>query len=281
MNALADAYDTGDVFNGSWRKKSANGTSQGQWCDLSMCAGNPSPQYYAASPMVSVALAASTDGGIYVGSNQSPKKKWLTKATIYSDLATPLPLNLILLDYLLFYPFIDESTTDAQPVTNTVTIPRYTTGTGVQIIAVSQAARTGGNTFQITYTNQDGVAGRLTKVVTENAYSGNGNIVTCHRTDIGCAGPFIPLQAGDTGVRSIESFQMISGPDVGLLSLVLVRPLAEIQLREVTAPVEKEFFKDASTLPEIKDDAYLNHICCAIGSVGAVNIFGLIEVVYS
>jgi hypothetical protein len=189
---------------------------------------------------------------------------------------------MMMLDYLLFYPFIDEGTQDAQTMDNTVTLPRHVTGAGVQIMAVSLAGRTGGQTFQVTYTNQAGVSGHLSQVVLQNTVSVNGSIVTQRNGgNTATRGPFIPLQTGDTGVRSIESVQMISGVDVGLFALVLVKPVAQASLRGVDAPVEVDYLVDFSQAPEIANDAYLNVICCPSGSLAATTLYGDITTVWS
>ena len=53
--------------------------------------------------------------------------------------ATALPMTLTLMDYLMYYPLIDEGTTDEQFMVNNATLPRYTDGDGVQRMAVSVA----------------------------------------------------------------------------------------------------------------------------------------------
>ena len=56
-----------------------------------------------------------------------------------ATVATALPMTLTLMDYLMYYPLIDEGTTDEQFMINTATLPRYETGDGVQMMAVSVA----------------------------------------------------------------------------------------------------------------------------------------------
>jgi hypothetical protein len=247
---------------------------------MSMSPGNPSPQYYAAAPMVAVQMKQSTDGGIFHGGAVSTSTKHLRQICLTSNSATGLPLPFILCDYLMFYPFVDEGSTDEQFMTNSVTLPRWTDGKGVQVMAVSVAGRTGGQTFRINYTNSDGVAGRISQTVIQNTATAIGTIVTSATATNGAAGPFIPLQAGDSGVRSIESVQMISGPDVGLFTLVLVKPLCSMQLYEQTAPAEKDFFIYAHETPRIYDDAYLNFLCLPNGSLSGVAFNGYINCVW-
>jgi hypothetical protein len=129
----------------SWRKVPTQTTALGIWFDLSMSPGNPVPNYYAAAPLVSKRLAQSTDGGIFHGSAVSPMVKHLTKLTAITVTTTAVPLPMILLDYLLYYPFIDMSVFgEAQPMTQGETLPRYPTGAGVQMMAVEVAAQIGG-----------------------------------------------------------------------------------------------------------------------------------------
>lgn len=239
-----------------------------------MSTGNPAAQYYAASPLVATALAQSTDGGLNHGGAVSTKKKFLRKATVLGTSATSLPMNMILLDYLLHYPFIDQSVTDPQVMDNTVTLPRHTDGEGVMIMAVAVAAQIGGQSFNVTYTNSRGETGRVSKTVTmTTTQSVNGTIINSARADALGSGPFIPLQDGDTGVRSIESVT-VNGADVGLMSLVLVKPVAQLCLVGIDAPVEVDYLKDFSHMPQIVDDAYLNFICCPNGNLSGQEFNG-------
>ena len=275
-----DAELDGKIRQFSFRKSPTQATTAGLWFDLSMSPGNPVPQYYAASPLISVQMKQSTDGGLFHGANTN-SSKWLKSTLLMSNSATGLPMPFILCDYLLYYPFIDEGTTDPQPLTTSVSLPRWTDGKGVKIMAISVAGRTGGQTFNISYTNQDGVSGRTTQTVIQNSATAIGTIVTSATATNGAAGPFIPLQRGDTGVRSIESVQMISGPDVGLFTLVLVKPLITSQILEQTAPTEESLLIEKASLPEIKDDAYLNWLCMPNGSLSGVSLFGMIETIFT
>jgi hypothetical protein len=240
------------------------------------------PKYwFDATPLIAKSVAQSTDGGLFHGANTDPQQQFLRMTTAMSSSATGLPLPLILCDYLLYYPSIDDSLTDEQILDNTVTLPRYTDGKGVQVIAVSVAGRTGGQSFFFTYTNSDGVSGRTSQIVQENAIAAIGTIVTSSLSTLRQSGnPFIGLQSGDSGVRSIESVTML-GVDVGLFSLILVKPLARTMIREQTAPVEKDYLIESSDLPKIEDDAYLSWLTCPQGSLNGVTLFGDLQVIYN
>lgn len=274
-NLVESEVDNGKVHYSTWRKSPTQATGSGVWFDLALSPGNPAPFYYASSPAVA-AVMDKTNGGLNHGSAVSPSKKFLRKMLLMTTTATALPLNVKILDYLLYYPFIDESLDgEVQLMDNTQALTRYSDGAGVQIMTVVVAGHATGltQTFTCSYTNQDGVSGRTTIPARLNNQFVNGTIITTSLATDGCAGPFIPLQAGDTGVRSIESLTM-TGSDVGLMTLVLVKPLAQLTLRGIDAPVEVDYLKDFSQLPEIKDNAYINLICCPVGSLAATALHG-------
>lgn len=260
----------------SWRtfhrKVPSQITTAGIWFDMNMSPGNPKPFYYASPPGEAATMDAS-QGGIFHGGLVTPYKKYLRRMLLKSNSATGLPMPLILCDYLMYYPFIDMGETEDQPLINAFTLPRHTTGAGVQIMAVLVAAGAGGQTFRVTYTNSDGVAGRETIVTIMNTATAVGTIITSQTANASASGAFLPLQLGDSGVRSIESIRMISGPDVGLFTLVLVKPVVESCLLEQTAPVEKDYLAELGFMPELEDGAYLNFICLPKGSLSAVNIY--------
>lgn len=264
----------------SWRKVPTQATASGIWFDLSMSPGNPVPNYYAAAPLVAKKLAQSTDGGIFHGAAVSPASKFLHKLTAISTATTAVPLPMILCDYLLYYPFIDMSATDAQVMTQAETLPRYATGAGVQMMAVEVASQIGGSTFQVTYTNQDGATGRVTPVITCNTQVSAGTVISTAPATNGTTGPFLPLQMGDSGVRSVDSVTFITG-DVGLITIALVKPLASLAIHDITAPVERDYLTDGVTLPTVADDAYLNFIVCPSGTLASAQILGTAEFVWN
>lgn len=282
IQQVVNAEINGAVRRYMWRKVPSQATTAGYWFDLSLSPGNPMPKFWSdATPLTAKVISQSLDGGIWHGPNTTPQKQYLRMTTAMSSSGTGLPLPLILCDYLLYYPTIDSSTTDTQVMDNTVTIPRYTDGEGVQMIAVSIAGNTGGQDFYVTYTNSDGVAGRTSQTVRQNAITAVGTIVTSSLSTLGMSGnPFIGLQDGDSGVRSIESVTML-GADVGIFGIILVKPLAQTMIREQTAPVEKDYLIETSDIPEIKDDAFLSWLTCPNGSLSGVTLFGDLQVVYN
>jgi len=263
-----------------WRKTVSQATVSGVWFDTALSAGNPPPNYYASAPGVAVALAKSDQGGINHGQNVSPRTKHLTRFLIMSSSATGLPMPYILCDYLLYYPFIDQETAD-QPLTNSATLTRYTDGKGVQVLCVSTNANTGTlPNFTMTYTNSDGVPGRISPVCRIQSSTVAGSILTSQLGTTATAMSFVPLQYNDSGVRSIQSVQITGTPDVGLMTFVLVKPIITGMLLEQTAPQEWAALSD-SQMPRIYDDACLNLLCLPQGSLAGVAFHGDIETIFN
>ena len=280
---MADAQDAGQYLYASFRKQATQTTGAGVWFDLSMSPGNPAPNYYIGSPNVFVPMKQSTDGGLRHGGNVNAlgRKKFLRKLMALTT--ETLPVSCRLLDYLGFYGFVDESVLDEQVMDNTQGLPRYADGRGVQLMPVVVAGHTGGQPFTVNYTNQDGVSGRITGTVTMGTQIVNGTIL--HSQGSGTAyvnnWPFLPLQKGDTGVRSVESVTIGGIGDVGLFALVMVKPLATFSLFGIDAATEVDYLTDMASLPEILDDAYLNLIALPNATLAGDPIHGIIETTWS
>ena len=277
---MADAQDAGQYTYASFRKVPTQTTGAGVWFDLSMSPGNPAPNYFIGSPNVFVPMAQSTDGGLRHGGNVGTKKH-LRKITALTTVTTPI--SGLLLDYLGFYGFVDESVTDEQFMDNTVGLTRYANGKGVMLMPVVVAGHTGGQPFTVKYVNQDGVSDRITQTAVMGTQVTNGTIL--HSQQAGTAyvnnGPFLTLQAGDTGVRSVQSVTIGGVGDVGLFALVLVKPLATFSLFGNDSATEVDYLVDTPTIPEIQNDAYLNLIVMPNGQIAGSTLLGTIETTWS
>lgn len=264
----------------SFRKVISNATASGTWADLSYSPGNPVPNFYATEPLVSAVLDG--DKGIYCGENVSPDKKYLHRLSAYSPSVAFNNSTLMLCDYLLYYPFVDCDSTDVQDLANSVPLPRETSGLGVQAMLVAQGAYTGNVQVSIAYTNSDSVPGRVSPLFTTNTAAFAGTLLS-GGTAVGGSGPFLPMQSGDKGIRSVERITF-SAANGGIASLVLVKPIAEISLADITAtlpsPAERENAVDVLGFNQIEDGAYLNFICLPSASLSAAQVQGLATFVW-
>lgn len=282
---LKQGFDSGKSHYTAWRKRPSPTTSSVVWFDMSMAPGNPSPQYYAATPLTATVLARSTDGGLNHGPNVSPDQKYLRQflLTCQVGMAGQMPLQFMIADYLMFYSFIDTGTNDVQTMVNTNVLTRYTDGAGVQMIPVTVAPCGGTSpTFVVSYTNSSGVSGRTSQTCTlSNICTYNGGVYASTTGVAATTGLYIGLQDGDSGVRSIESVQFTSGTDVGLMAIVLVKPLTYGVMIDRTAPTEILTLEHTANLPRIYDDAYINFFTQTNGTIGGQSFFGEITTVWN
>lgn len=221
VSEYAAADEAGQTWISSFRKAVASAaTTANAWIDYTYFAGSPVANFYASTPLT--AALVEPDKGIYTGGNVSPATKHLKNLMLMSSGSTTAGRQQVALcDYLLYYPFIDtDAIGEEQVFDNTVTLPRYSSG---QVVAVAQSAASTLGQFTFSYTNQDGVAGRVSQVNFTFAVAGGGQVVNASGAGASF-NPFCYLQAGDSGVRSIESVTM-SAAGGGLMCLVIVKPL--------------------------------------------------------
>lgn len=160
--------------------------------------------------------------------------------------------------------------TGEQALVNSVPVPRYNANEGIQMMLVEQNPYVGGATVRIGYTNQDGVSGRVTPIITLNSSTSIGAVATSAPTTSNTCGDFLPLQSGDYSVQQADTINFLTG-DVGTVALVLVKPIATLSIYETTAACDWDLWNHLGYLPEIKNDAYLNFILKpAANGTGAV-----------
>ena len=281
VQQLVDAEIDGRERLYTWRKTPSQTTTAGLWFDLAMSPGRPVPKYwFDAPPGIAKSVGYAADGGLEHGGGVAPSEKYLRLISGLATVATALPLTMVLCDYLLYYPSLDDSVLDPQVLDNTVTLPRYIDGKGVRVIAVSVAGRTGGASFNFSYTNSDGVPGRTSRTVFQNSSAALGTLQCSGANNNAAAYPFIGLQSGDSGVRSIESLTMLS-TDVGLMTLILVKPICTLVVRGIDAVGEKDLFLESGIVPQIYDDAFLNLLCLPQGTLAATALMGDIKTIFT
>jgi hypothetical protein len=261
-----DAMQNGQITIGHFRKVPGLASTAGCWTDVGMAAGNPPPNYYASTPLVASVL----DGwrGIYHGDNKSPLEMYLSEVMLVTPTAAMVGIYRMM-DYLLYYPFVDLDDTDPQTdFNNSITLPRYTNGTGVMAMLVAQAPTVGAGQFTFTYVNQNGDT--RTSPINYCTTSGMnmGTLLTMQPASAGGRGPFLILAEGDTGIRQILTFTN-SVSNGGLGAIVLVKVLADYFINEINTPVEASFPNMQPGPPRIYDGAFLNFICNPAGSIAA------------
>ena len=257
-------------------------TASGIAVDLTFFGRYPAANYLTdGAPNTATLLRRSVDGGMDHGPSLGEGyTKFLAGFTLLSVTAAAAPMTGMVMDYMLYYPLIPME--DTQVMDNTVTLSRFA-DEGGQIMLVEQFAYTGGGTLQVTYTNQDGVAGRQSAIVTVNTQTAFGTIATSESATAGCPGIFVPLQQGDRSARKIESITFFT-PDTGILAAVIVRPLGPFGTYETTNPSEWDMLHDLGRLPIIEDsnnqDAFLSAVITPTGSLSGAIIDAQLKTIW-
>ena len=151
--------------------------------------------------------------------------------------------------------------TDTGTGTHTITakLPRYSDGAGVQaFLTPSTVMGAATPSLSIGYTNSAGTASRATPTVlpvgnsaaavTSVVYSGTG---------AGKYGPFMPLQAGDAGIRSVQTATISVSYVSGVLNLVLCRPLLTLPITTLGVTAERDLVNQFPSMPRVYDGACL------------------------
>ena len=281
---LVESFDSGRSWISTFRKvPAATATVSGHWYDYGYAGGNPIPNYYAAAPLVSAVLES--DKGIIVPRMYGTEKQFLHRFTVMSSGATAGTQPIYLMDYLLFYPFVDmDAAGEDQAMDNTIGLPRYSDGIGVQMMVVAQSVTVGGGRFAITYIDADDVQQTTTSMFCAAAQP-PGAIVNAVLAAGGLT-PFVPLNAGVKGVKRVVScnFSVANG---GLCAIVLIKPLETTIALESTSvagvgsAVEKECLSQRGGIVEIKNGAFLAPVGQgAAGSLASSPLVGTIETVW-
>lgn len=287
VGEYAAADELGQCWMTQFRKTVASAaTTTNAWIDYSYFAGSPPANFYASAP--AVAALVESDKGFKLPS-VAPKTQHLQRLNVMTantGSAVNARQRLILCDYLLYYPFIDtDAIGEEQVLDNTVTIPRYTSG---RVIAVAQSAASTNGTFTFTYTNQDGVAGKVSQAHSTFAVAGGGQVVSANGS-AASYNPYLLLALGDSGVQSIQSVTF-TGAGGGLMALVIVKPIFNGYVTQECRTTTGVAFGAADEFmslihhagaPQIKDGAVLNFFAEGTqGSLATSQLVGTIETLW-
>ena len=272
-----------------WNKiTGAAAYTAGRWYDLSGLAGNPPANAYTGTALAAQVPDDTTGFGMYHGGNVSTETKHIINVAAMSTAATGVPSVLMLVDLCLYYPGISMNSATRQTLTNTSTLTRYTTGAGLRSWTVTTA------TTGATAHNLDNGAGTGTEYVDQdnNAAVHPGTIsytasaIVPHIGHSGTAannfGPFLPLAAGDYGVRKYNYFKLSAASGSGTAALCIGKPLCVIPLTTVSVMTERDLMNQLPSLPQVQDGACIVPLLYAGAAVAAAtNFYGAVETAWS
>lgn len=155
---------------------------------------------------------------------------------------------------------IDFTTDGTGTHTLTVKLPRYATGAGVQaFLTPSTVMGAGTPTNTLVYQNSAGTASRTTptspSLPVSNATAPVGQI-SYSGTGVGKYGPFMPLMAGDAGIRLPTSIQYSATHTSGVENLVLCKALGPpLPLTTVGVAGERDLVNQFFSMPRVYNGA--------------------------
>lgn len=211
--------------------------------------GTPTTGVYTGTVREATQATSSTTGALYFANATSPRKLFLTALEAVTATASATG-TLVVLDRLLYYPGIDHTAT-TNNLTNPVALSRYTTGRGVlAFLEVTVALGATAQTVTLSsYTDQGGTGGNSTIAVSVVASSVVGRL--CHSP------MYLPLAAGDYGIRSVTTLTFSVANSTGTSALVLAKELARIPIGTAFVNTTKDILRSGVGIPQIADNACL------------------------
>lgn len=277
MDQILAANAAGQCFKYVWCKQNnAGALTAGKWANTATWVGNPTAMNYTAGPVLSGSFPGSQlvadqspylVGTIPTGGPVAPYTKYLVGIEANTTVATGVPSWLMLVDMLAYYPGLSMNVATAQTL-NSVALPRYSNGAGVQmfmedIVATSTTVSTL-STTQFLYTNstnspnyQSGGGLTIPWAVQVGTVASTATTLVHSGITANNAAPFIPLAAGDLGVQSVQQVQLSAGTGAGSAALILCKPLAQVPLAQGLYSSGRDFVFNMPTLPIVYDGACL------------------------
>ena len=268
MDDIVSSISTdGQFARLDWNKSflPTTAAAAGEWHCLVKGTGNPATGsiYNTGTNLAFQATSESTAnaGGIQHGGDVSPATKHILNASAFTAAATTAPCILMLIDLLGFYRVTSVTTTTAQTTDNTVTLPRYTNGAGVRAFMWNTNTTAMGAAtpnLSIGYTNQAGTGSRATPTTLPIGKTAAANgLILYSGTGAGKFGPFMPLQSGDSGIRSIQTIQNSTSYVSGEYAVGLCKPLLTLPITTLGVAAERDLVNQLPSMPQIVDGANL------------------------
>lgn len=276
---IGDAYAAGRVHYQRFLKN-AGSTGDSHWQDWSYASGQPAYDARIGDALTFTPFNASRNDAIFFPAIDSSYERVLSQMQMYITAGGvgQLSVESEMYDLLGVYPLIDGDNTDAQPMDNTETLPRYADGVGVRAILVNHIAPavSAGSPAIINYVDSSDVS-RSTTVYTTLFGVGKAAF-SLEATGTSTGALYLPLDGN--GVKRITDIQFTTAPG-GLWCLYIVKPIQRINWRGGLAGVTQTVYtekticaQDSFALPRIYDNACLGFFYMPNGSARSVAMFG-------
>lgn len=206
------------------------------------------------------------------GTLNGPNVSTDQKAMVTFGAISTVACSLMLYDRLVHVSGIVTTSTGSKNV-GSAALPRYTGASSVGVQAwlevTTATTVTAPVAHLLTYTDDGGT--------TANVGASNTSFPAAATVLNTMVGP-LAMAAGDAGIRSVETLNVDTASTVGAVQLVLLKPIATINLPANTW-VEKDFVLQLTALPRIFDGASLCLMAMCTATT-AFNTWGQIRIIY-
>ena len=287
---IASITVDGQVGRIDYQKTTAVAGVAGTWTDLGTATGSTPVDAYAGTSLTFVATDDTYSGGaVYHGGDVSTATKHFLNASASVFAAAGAPWILLCVDQVGYVPITTTDVTGTgsrtvtmTPISNTAAkVDRWANGAGLRAYFSTEVAPTAGgpNLTTFTYTNQAGTTGKTLGATVGFAATPVTGMIPHSGNAATRYGPFLPLAAGDSGIRDIENFTLSGGTaytGTGQLVLHLVRPLWQLPIPATGILPERDFVNQLPSLPKIPDGACIRFLLFQTGATtttSPVNVF--------
>jgi hypothetical protein len=257
-----------------YNKTTAVAGVAGTWTDLGTATGSTPANTYAGTSLTFVPTDDTwAEGAQPHGGDVGTATKHFLNASAYVFAAAGAPWVLMCVDQVGYVPITGADVTGTTGRTITMTaisntaakVDRHANGAGLRAYFSTEVAPTlgGPNLTAMTYTNQAGTTGRSIGVTVGFAATPVTGMIPHSGNAATRYAPFLPLAAGDTGIRDLEAFTLSGGTaygGTGQLVLHLVKPLWQIPIPASGILTERDFVNQMPSMPQIKDGACLRFL---------------------
>ena len=287
---IASITVDGQVGRIDYQKTTAVAGVAGTWTDLGTATGSTPVDAYAGTSLTFVETDDTYSGGaVYHGGDVSTATKHFLNASASVFAAAGAPWILMCVDQVGYVPITSTDVTGTgsrtvtmTPISNTgAKVDRWANGAGLRAYFSTEVAPTAGgpNLTTFTYTNQAGTTGKTLGATVGFAATPVTGMIPHSGNAATRYGPFLPLAAGDSGIRDIENFTLSGGTAYtgsGQLVLHLVQPLWQIPIPASGILTERDFVNQLPSLPKIPDGACIRFLLFQTGATtttSPVNVF--------
>jgi len=287
---IASITVDGQVGRIDYQKTTAVAGVAGTWTDLGTATGSVPASTYAGTSLTFVPTDDTWSEGIVPhGGDVSTATKHFLNASASVFAAAGAPWILLCVDQVGYIPITSTDVTGTgsrtvtmTPISNTgAKVDRWANGAGLRAYFSTEVAPTAGgpNLTTFTYTNQAGTTGKTLAASVGFAATPVTGMIPHSGNAATRYGPFLPLAAGDSGIRDIENFTLSGGTaytGTGQLVLHLVRPLWQLPIPASGILTERDFVNQLPSLPKIPDGACLRFLLFQTGATtttSPVNVF--------